>query len=426
MRSRVPMPITIQPNIKEMRYDDIIIGGGLSGLVSGIALARAGRRVAIISAGQSALHFWSGSFELCGADAAPLDAIVRLEPSHPYHKVGVGRISAYSEHFKELLFEAGIRVTGSAERNHYRLTPIGRFKPAWLSLEDYYSFADAEQMPWNKVLLLGIEGYLDFNPEFVAAGLERRGVECRIEHFSLPRLEALRKSTTEMRAANIARLLTGEMLDQVARTINEKVGDAEAIFMPAVAGLYDSRPMQELRRKVRIPLYFIPTIPASVPGIRTQIQLRNHFQRLGGTYLLGDNVTGGTLSEGRLKSITTTLHEEVEFTAENFILASGSFFSHGLIADTNAIYEPIFGLDVKAPTPRSEWYEKDLYARQPYMSYGVECDAELHPLLGGEPVKNLYAVGSILAGQKALEAGTGAGVAITTALRAADLILENR
>lgn len=409
-----------------MRYDDIIIGGGLSGLVSGIALARAGRKVAIISAGQSALHFWSGSFELCGSEAAPLEAIARMEPEHPYHKVGVERIATYSESFKELLSEAGIRVVGSAERNHYRLTPIGMFKPAWLSLEDYYPFANTEQMPWSRVLLLGIEGYLDFNAEFVAAGLERRGVSCRIEHFSLPALEKLRKSSTEMRAANIARQLTGEMLDQVARIISEKVADAEAIFMPAVVGLYDSRPMQELRRKVQTPLYFIPTIPASVPGVRTQIQLRNYFQRLGGTYLLGDNVTGGTMSEGLLKSISTALHEEVEFRAENFILASGSFFSHGLIADTNAIYEPIFGLDVKAPAQRGEWYEKDLYAPQPYMSYGVSCDEELHPLMAGLPVKNLYAVGSILAGQHALDQGTGAGVAITTALRVADLILENR
>lgn len=49
-----------------MKFDTIIIGGGLSGLVCGIECARSGRKTAIVSAGQSALHFWSGSFEfLC-------------------------------------------------------------------------------------------------------------------------------------------------------------------------------------------------------------------------------------------------------------------------------------------------------------------------------------------------------------------------
>ena len=49
-----------------MKYDIIIIGGGLSGLTAGITLAQAGRRVCIVSAGQSSLHFHSGSFDLLG------------------------------------------------------------------------------------------------------------------------------------------------------------------------------------------------------------------------------------------------------------------------------------------------------------------------------------------------------------------------
>lgn len=49
-----------------MRYDTIIIGGGLSGLTAGITLAKAGQKVCIVSAGQSSLHFHSGSFDLWG------------------------------------------------------------------------------------------------------------------------------------------------------------------------------------------------------------------------------------------------------------------------------------------------------------------------------------------------------------------------
>ena len=66
-----------------MNFDTIIIGGGLSGLVCGLKLAKENKKCAIVSTGQSALHFSSGSFGLLGTlngcDVEnPLEAINRL------------------------------------------------------------------------------------------------------------------------------------------------------------------------------------------------------------------------------------------------------------------------------------------------------------------------------------------------------------
>ena len=97
-----------------MKFDTVIIGGGLSGLACGIRLQKKGVKCAIISAGQSALHFSSGSFELLNrlpdgtAVENPVEAAAKLEASHPYKKIG--DFAKYASEAKQLLADSGVEV----------------------------------------------------------------------------------------------------------------------------------------------------------------------------------------------------------------------------------------------------------------------------------------------------------------------------
>ena len=405
-----------------MRFDTIIIGGGLSGLVAGIDLVRKGQKCLIVSSGQSALHFFSGSLELYGTEDEPLNAIRGLESNHPYAKLGVENIEKLASKVKPLFSELGLYFRGNHDKNHWRLAPLGVMKRAWLTLDEFASFQNTDEMPWKKVAVLNIEGFLDFHTSYIAAGLEEKGVECTVSSISIPQIDKLRENPTEMRSTNISKVLTGDMIGTLAARINEKINGADAVLMPAVVGLTGCSEVVRLRELVDRPLHFLATLPPSVPGIRMQLMLKRYFQKQGGIYMLGDSVVSGNFEGGRLKSIHTLNHGDTEFEADNFILASGSFFSKGLVADQNKIMEPVFGLDVDAAADRGQWYDRNMFNQQPYMSFGVATDSDFRTSRNGSPVENLYAVGAILSGFNPIKEGCGAGVSILTALHVAEHI----
>lgn len=414
-----------------MKFDTIIIGGGLSGLISGIESARSGRKTAIVSTGQSALHFWSGSFEfLCRENSReviekPLERAARLDESHPYRKIGIERTAELLDRVAPILSEAGITVSGTLQRNHYRLTPMGFTRPAWLTLDDYMAVERLSELEGKKAAIINIYSYIDFYPRFLSLGLSRLGVECTRADVNVPQLDVLRQSTTEMRATNMSRFLRDDAVDVLAREVDKASQGTDFVIMPAILGMFSDKPVKRLRGAVDRPVYFVATTPASVPGVRCQLSLRDLFIRFGGRFMPGDTARRGDFEGHRLRRIYTENFGDIPLEADNFVISTGSFFGHGLIADLEKIYEPVFGLDIEAGKSRTDWYDKDFYAAQPYMAYGVLTDELFRPSRNGETIENLYATGALLAGFNALKEGSGAGITLATALHAAGQITKN-
>lgn len=414
-----------------MKSDCIIIGGGLSGLTAAITLAEAGQKVTVVSAGQSSLHFGSGSLGLIGYNKEgqevnnPLEAISSLSEKHPYNKVGTENIPVLAREAKALLDRCDIKTTGAVETNHYRLSPMGVPIPTWLTLDDMEALTSKEELKGKKITLVNIAGFLDLPYHYTLDNLTKAGAICSYKIIQLEEFDFARKSPTEMRASNLAKVIHDKgITDKLAVAISHVAGDADVVLLPAITGLKDAQLSEELRRKVNTPVKFIATMPPSVPGIRILELMRKRLYALGGRILIGDKAIEGRFKDNKLVEIKTAHLPEETLTADNFILATGSFMSQGLISDYSHVFEPVLGLDVDSLENRNDWYNENVLKAQPYMDFGVATDAELHAIKDGRTIENLFVTGSILSGHNNIKLADGEGVSMLTAMYAAKKIVK--
>lgn len=415
-----------------MRFDTVLIGGGLSSLVCGILLQREGKKCLMISAGQNALHFSSGAFGLLGCmpDGTPVDApfeaFSALDPSHPYRKIGRTLCESYADAAVPFFASCGIPLQGFGRRNGYRLTASGSFKRAWLAFQDVPFFSSDDALDGKRALIVTLDGFLDFYPEMLSDGLRRRGVESRCVSVHLSCLDALRGGPGEMRSVGIARILNRETnWKQFGREVRALLDGEDLVIVPEVFGLEDRIVNEWIAEMIPAQVLYVGTMPPSVSGIRVQRLLKNAFIQAGGTFLMGDTACDPEWApDGTVRCIHTANLGAPGIEADSFVHAGGHLFGRGIESHPDGFSDPVFGLDVVCDADRASWVERGFFQAQPYMGYGIGTDERFRGLKDGRTVENLYVAGAQLAGCNSLQEGSGAGVAVMSAMHIAADILK--
>lgn len=422
--------------------DLLVIGAGLAGLTAGWLAARAGKQVTVISKGWGATHWHAGCIDVLGylsdehgkpveSPRQALQAFIEARPEHPYALAGINNIETSLNAFIALSTEMGYPLLGSLDENQWLPTGSGAYRPTCLAPQ---SMARGEVRQRQPMLVVGFNGYLDFFPQFVAANLAAQNIPARALDLKIASLEAQNSVTARLLAE---RFDTPEFLGEVITSLKSQLRPADLtavkrIGFPAVLGLeHNARIQRELEDKLGMPVFEIPTLPPSMPGIRLQRMLLKAIQSLGGKIYEGMLVQEALIEKGKILGVWSEAAARLRpHRGKNYFLATGGFLGGGIQARFDqTLHEPVFNLPVSSPAKAGDWFESVYLTPRGHPIYqaGIQVNARMQPVdQAGDPLlENLVIAGSQLAFCDVIRERSLEGVAIASAYQALQTTLQS-
>jgi glycerol-3-phosphate dehydrogenase subunit B len=412
-------------------HDAVVVGTGLAGLTAAVRLAESGARVLVLAKGVGATHLSPGTIDVLGYSPArverPAEALGALPATHPYSLVGADAVAAAVTWFKERVASGSLApyaYVGDVDANFLLPTAVGVPRPSAVVPE---TMAAGDLRDGDPVYVVGFRALKDFHPALLADNLGRSGLGVKARATEL---ELVPERRRDVNALGFARALDDPAFrgDVVAQVVT-RLAPGERVAFPAVLGIADPHgAWTALEQGLGRPVFEVPTLPPSVPGMRVFALLREALRRAGGSVVLNNVVIGAERAGGRVTALRTRVGlRDERHGADWVVLATGGFASGGLELDSRwSARETALGLPVAGvPGAGEQRFRPGYFDDHPMSRAGVAVDRELRPVdaAGERALENVLVAGATLAGAEPWREKSGDGLSLATGYRAAELVL---
>jgi len=416
-------------------HDVVVVGAGMAGMSAAVRMAEGGLSVLVVAKGHGSTHLAPATIDVLGytpervdSPAAALPAFIETRPDHPYAKLSVADVSESVDWFKGQI--DGPRYVGDVNSNLLLPSAAGAARPSAVVSE---TMAGGDLRSGGTMLICGFDALKDFYPALAADNL-RAGAAAD----GRPRIDArgVVLSPPVGGEADVGGLAFARHFEDaefrkavIAGAAKELEGE-DAVGFPAVLGLSDARTVWgELQDGLGRPVFEIPTLPPSVPGIRVFTALHDRLRRAGGRLVMGVRAQHANVARGRVQAVVVgAAARDVAYSARWFVVATGGFASGGIEIDSyGEARETVFGLPLSGiPDPGEPRFSPIYLDDHPLGAAGVRTDEALRPVdADGQVVHdNLFAVGAVLGGAEPWREKSGEGISLSTASKAAKSILH--
>lgn len=434
--------------------DVLVVGSGLSGLLSAVFAARRGHAVRLLYRGHGAIGIGGGTLDVLGyapgvpcALVDPLENLTRLPADHPYSLAGPATVREALNAFLDLTAQCGFahtaQRTGDVFRNTTLLTSAGTAKPSCIVPPTMTMTGLQER---GEVLIIGFEGLKDIHPRLMVQGFSRLKSlkDKRLTSVTLNCPPDLCQLSGALRSRDLSTLDLARYFESpqgyawLAERLRAQLTAApDAVFLlPPVLGLSPSAELHaQLERDLERPVHEVLAPPPSVTGLRLRAMLLAELARLGVSVVANATMTGARINGGRCEALTTDMAgRTLDWSAKQFIIATGGIYGEGLLVSPDSVSDAIFA-DAIALTPAlnpsmPDWSGPQAYPdvnggqSHGFARMGAAVNADFQPLdASGKPVcANVRYVGRAVGGYDFAAEKSGNGVALVSAFVAASRV----
>lgn len=418
------------------KTDVIVIGGGVSGMLSAIAVAKKGKKVTLLRYGTGAFEIGGGLIDIMAypkerkACSTLKQSMDKLGEEHPYSKLGLLAVEEAVKFFLDLSKEENFVYEGSTQKLHWVPTAVGTMKPTGLYTKTFNGqiLKDADS-----IYLVDFKGLKDYYAKLTEKNLRKIFGEDKVYKVVTvdPHMEDA-VGGRDIMIMDIARWLdTSEGLEECSKQLKHLVKANAAIVFPQVLGTKPDYTVYEiLKAELQCELTETLSIPPSAAGMRLAEMLHNCARKYGVKIIENAKVIDSIIKENACEAVVVSgVGKEHTYYAEQFILATGGFYGSGLeVLGVKKINEPIFDLPITFAANTEKWGNLEFFSKekQPFAMAGIEVDTRMRPLNhnGEQVLNNVFVVGRNLSGYDFGFEKSGNGVALASAHRAAAAVLE--
>lgn len=317
-------------------YDFVVVGQGLSGLLSAIWATEHGKRVALVAQGTGKILQSSGVMELYPQLSERKKSISKLRLEESLLK------------FKGLMNELDYPYHGQADQSIPIVTGAGYVKETNLYPDTIRPLPEK-----GHVVIVGFHEIMDFQPAYIKGNLQKERPALTIDTITVRLGKGSLRTMTQLDGARI--LDYKEARETVIKEIKEQlqkqnIKTPDLFIFPASLGMRNwQEVVGELRSSLGTEVTEAPGMPPNTTAIRLhEVLLKEAVKRsvrfYSDTKVIGCHVDSDIVTSLVIKNSSKTM----ELQGKQYMIATGGILGGGLEVTEDGLVDKTLNLTVDA------------------------------------------------------------------------------